>query len=298
VPIMAPTGESISEAPGPCPIVLCNGSLFGMFRLMKRIAARFETLARYERTALIAYITAGDPHIDTTCEIMKACADAGCDLIEVGVPFSDPMADGPAIGKAMGRALEAGTRLADVIDAVATFRRVDATTPVILFGYANPFFQYGYARLGLDAKAAGVDGLLIVDLPPEEAGEFLDLDEVRGLDFIGLFTPTSSDERVARIGKRTSGFAYYVSMTGVTGGAIAGLDSIKERVAAVRRISDLPVAVGFGIRTGEHARAVAEFADGVVIGSELIRRIDAAGPESAAAAAGAYIGEIRAALDA
>jgi tryptophan synthase alpha chain len=269
-----------------------------MFRFMKRIHARFESLARYDRTALIAYITAGDPHIDTTCEIMKACADAGCDLIEVGVPFSDPMADGPAVEKAMGRALEAGTKLTDVIEAVATFRLGDATTPVILFGYVNPFYQYGYARLGRDAKAAGVDGLLVVDLPPEEAGELLDLDEVRGLDFIGLFTPTSSDERVAKISKRTSGFAYYVSMTGVTGGAIAGLDAIKERVAAVRRISHLPVAVGFGIRTGEHARAVAEFADGVVIGSELIRRIDAVGQEAAAAAAGAFIREIRAALDA
>jgi tryptophan synthase alpha chain len=264
---------------------------------MKRIATRFESLARYERTALIAYLTAGDPHIDATSEIMEACAEAGCDLIEVGVPFSDPMADGPAIGKAMGRALEAGTKLADVIDAVATFRRRDTTTPVILFGYANPFLQYGYAQLGRDAKAAGVDGLLVVDLPPEEAGELLDLDEVQGLDFIGLFTPTSTDERVARISERTSGFAYYVSMTGVTGGAIAGLDTVKERVDAVRRIADLPVAVGFGIRTGEHARAVAEFADGVVIGSELIRRIDGAGRDGAAAAAGQFISEIRDALD-
>lgn len=266
-------------------------------RTMNRITAQFDSLAHEGRKALIAYITAGDPDIGTTVAIMKAIAQAGCNLIEVGIPFSDPMADGPAIEKAMGRALDGGTRLTDVLAAVAAFRESDGTTPVILFGYANPFFQYGYARLARDAKAAGVDGLLVVDLPPEECHELLDLAPMKGLDFIGLFTPTSDSGRIEKIARRSSGFAYYVSMTGVTGGAIADLEAIAGRVKQVRSISKLPVAVGFGIRTAAQAKAVASFSDGIVIGSELIRRIDAAGPKAAATAAADYLRTIRQALD-
>jgi tryptophan synthase alpha chain len=264
---------------------------------MKRISERFQTLHQYDRTALIAYLTAGDPDLTTTVAAMHACAEAGCDLIEVGVPFSDPMADGPAIEKAMVRSLANGTTLQSVMDCVADFRETDRTTPVVLFGYANPFYQYGYDRLAQEARRVGVDGFLVVDLPPEEADELVQLDSYKDLAFIGLFTPTSSDARSATIAQRASGFAYYVSMTGVTGGGITGLDGIAKRVASVQAITQLPVAVGFGIRTGEDARAVSQFADGVVIGSELIRRMEKAGPTGAPAAAGAFIADIRAALD-
>ena len=236
--------------------------------------------------------------MDTTLEIMRACAEAGCDLLEVGVPFSDPMADGPAIEQAMVRSLEQGTSLKDVLDCVRRFRESDPVTPTVLFGYANPFYQYGYDKLAESAKASGVDGILAVDLPPEEAGELVDHEAFAGLDFVGLFTPTSSDERVEIIAQRTSGFAYYVSMNGVTGGGIVGLDAIAGRVERIRSITELPVAVGFGIRTPEDARAVGAFADGVVIGSELIRRIDEAGPRHAADAARSYLRSIRDALDA
>ena len=264
---------------------------------MSRISKRFDTLRHYDRTALVAYLTAGDPDINTTLDVMHACAQAGCDLLEIGVPFSDPMADGPAIEKAMVRSLAQGTDLQSVLECVGRFRKNDRTTPVVLFGYSNPFYQYGYQRLCMAAKKAGADGVLVVDLPPEEADELTSLDEFTGLDFIGLFTPTSSDERARIIAERSSGFAYYVSMTGVTGGGIAGLDAIAERVESIREISALPVAVGFGIRTADHARAVAQFADGVVIGSELIRRIEQAGAAGAAEAAAAFMGQIRSALD-
>ena len=264
---------------------------------MSRISKRFSTLNQYDRTALVAYVTAGDPNINTTLDVMHACAEAGCDLLEIGVPFSDPMADGPAIEKAMVRALAQGTDLQNVLDCVARFRQKDRTTPVVLFGYSNPFFQYGYEKLAKAAKQAGADGILAVDLPPEEADELVAIEAFDGLDFIGLFTPTSRDARAQVIATRSTGFAYYVSMTGVTGGGIQGLDAIADRVDRIRDITSLPVAVGFGIRTPEDARAVSQFADGVVIGSELIRRIEQAGPEGAARAAGEFIGTIRSALD-
>jgi tryptophan synthase alpha chain len=268
-----------------------------MLALMKRIFERFQSLRQYDRTALIAYLTAGYPDLQTTVATMHACAEAGCDLIEVGVPFSDPMADGPAIEKAMVRSLAGGTTLQSVMDCVSLFRKTDRTTPVVLFGYANPFYQYGYDRLAKEAKRVGVDGFLVVDLPPEEADELVQLESYNGLDFIGLFTPTSSDARTRTIAQRATGFAYYVSMAGVTGGGISGLETIAKRVASVRTSTQLPVAVGFGIRTGEDARAVSKFADGVVIGSELIRRMEKAGSAEAPAAAGAFIADIRAALD-
>ena len=264
---------------------------------MSRISKRFDTLKHDDRTALVAYVTAGDPNIQTTLEIMHACAEAGCDLLEVGVPLSDPMADGPAIEKAMVRALSQGTDLQSVLDCVQRFRERDRSTPVVIFGYTNPFYQYGYDRLAQAAREVGVDGILAVDLPPEEADELVAIDAFEGLDFIGLFTPTSNDQRAQIIAERSTGFAYYVSMTGVTGGGIQGMEAIAERVARIRTITSLPVAVGFGIRTADDAKAVGQFADGVVIGSELIRRVEKAGQAGAAEAAGAFLREIRTALD-
>ncbi len=277
--------------------MLCCVHVFGILAPMSRISKRFTTLRQYDRTALVAYITAGDPDLNTTVAVMHACAEAGCDLIEVGVPFSDPMADGPAIEQAMVRALKQGTDLQSVLDCVARFRESDRSTPIVLFGYTNPFYQYGFEKLCEVSKSVGVDGILAVDLPPEEADELVSLNAFNGLDFIGLFTPTSSDERAETIAVRSSGFAYYVSMTGVTGGGIQGLESIAQRVDRIRSITELPVAVGFGIRTAADAHAVSQFADGIVIGSELIRRISQVDPSQAAEAAGSFIHEIRTALD-
>lgn len=261
-----------------------------------RISAVFKRLSSESRTALIPYITAGDPDLATSLAVMEALAEGGASIIELGVPFSDPMADGPAIEAAMVRALTANTTFTGVLDMVREFRsRHD--TPLVLFGYLNPLFAYGLEAAARDAREAGADAFLVVDLPPEEAPQLTDHLGREGLDFIALFTPTSSDERIAAIAARASGFAYYVSMAGITGDALSDLEAVAGRVAEVRRGTGLPVAVGFGIRSEDDARAVARFADGVVIGTQLVSDLAAVGRERAAEVARDFARRFRAALD-
>lgn len=265
-----------------------------------RIARTFARLEAEGRAALIPYITAGDPDVNTTGYVLDELAKAGCDLIELGFPFSDPMADGPAIQEAMTRALASGTNLDQVLQLVRDFRAAHPDTPLVLFGYMNPLYQYGLDRACEAAREAGADGLLIVDLPPEEAAELTVHTKRHGLDFIALFTPTSDDTRVAAIAEHAGGFAYYVSMTGVTGGQIGGdrgFGAVADRVARVREIGGLPVAVGFGIRTPEDAVEVAKFADAVVIGSALVRAMASVPAVEAPAIAGEFMSGVRAALD-
>ncbi len=265
---------------------------------MSRIAAMFEALRQRDRKALIPYVTVGDPYADATAEIMLAMAQAGADLIELGVPFSDPMADGPVVQKAGERALARGIGMTQVLAAVRDFRNADALTPVVLMGYANPIERYGIERFGADAEAAGGDCVLVVDYPPEECADFAALLKARAIDPIFLIAPTSTDERIAGVARVASGYVYHVSLKGVTG---AGHFDIAEVAAMMPRIKaqvKLPVGVGFGIRDAKTARAVAEVADAVVIGSALIRHLEGAGRAEAATMAGRFVAEIRAALDA
>ncbi len=236
---------------------------------MSRISQCFGALHAASRTALIPYVTAGDPSPAKTTDILAALAEGGADIIELGMPFSDPMADGPTIQLAMERALAAGATLDTTLRALSDFR-ANHDTPVVLFGYVNPLFQRGFEAISDDLASAGGDAVLVVDLPPEAAHELTDHLRPRELDFIGLFTPTSNDARVATIAASATGFAYYVSTAGTTGDAIAALDQVSERVERVRSISQLPVAVGFGIRTPDDVARVATFADGVVVGTALI----------------------------
>ncbi len=264
--------------------------------MASRIAATFERLARSQRTALIPYVTAGDPSLFATRYILDELATAGADVIELGVPFSDPMADGPAICEAMERALKDGTTLSRVIDIVRDFRSRHST-PIVLFGYMNPLFAYGLEEAARDASEAGVDAFLVVDLPPEEAGELTAHTKAAGLDFIGLFTPTSDEQRVAAIGQHCSGFAYYVSMLGVTGGAVTDLTDVRAGAARVREATGLPTAVGFGIRSPHRAFEIGQFADGVVVGSALIRAMSEVQPVEAPTVAAEFIRGYREALD-
>ncbi|UOK72111.1 tryptophan synthase subunit alpha [Ancylobacter polymorphus] len=235
-----------------------------------RIETRFRACAAEGRAALVTFITAGDPDHDTSLALLKALPAAGADIIELGVPFTDPMADGPAIQAAGLRALAAGQTLAKTLAMVKTFRESDATTPLVLMGYYNPVYVYGVERFLADAKAAGVDGLVVVDLPPEEDGELCLPALAAGLDFIRLATPTTDDQRLPAVLKHTAGFVYYVSITGITGAAQADPDAVGRAVARIKRHTTLPVAVGFGVKTPESAAAIAANADGVVVGSALI----------------------------
>ena len=265
---------------------------------MSRIDATFAALRDRKRTALIPYVTVGDPHADGTPELLLAMAKAGADVIELGIPFSDPMADGPVVQKASERALASGIGMKQVLAAVAEFRRHDAKTPIVLMGYANPIERFGIEAFADAARDAGVDGVLVVDYPPEESADFAALLKARGLDPIFLIAPTSTDERIAHVARVASGYVYHVSLKGVTG---AGHFDIAEVAAMMPRIKahvKLPVGVGFGIRDGKTARAVAEVADAVVIGSALIRHIEGAGRAEAATMAGRFVADIRAALDA
>jgi len=250
------------------------------------------------KTALIPYITAGDPDLATTAKILDALVEAGSDVIELGIPFSDPMGDGKTIQAAMARALSSGTTFTRVLKLVTEFRSRHAHTPLILFGYTNPLYRFGLEAASEAAREAGADGFLIVDLPPEEASELTEHTRSRGLDFICLFTPTTAPERFDTIRREASGFAYCVSMTGVTGGAMDSLDDLGQRVATIRSETGLPVAVGFGIRSPEDACRVARVADGVVVGSALIEAMASCASEQAPAIAGQFIGSIRSALDA
>ncbi|MDQ0346988.1 tryptophan synthase subunit alpha [Ancylobacter vacuolatus] len=235
-----------------------------------RIETRFRACAAEGRAALVTFVTAGDPDFDTSLALLKALPAAGADIIEFGVPFTDPMADGPAIQAAGLRALAAGQTLAKTLAMVKTFRAGDDTTPVVLMGYYNPVYVYGVERFLADAKAAGVDGLVVVDLPPEEDNELCLPALAAGLDFIRLATPTTDDKRLPAVLKHTAGFVYYVSITGITGMAQADPTAVGTAVTRIKRHTALPVAVGFGVKTPESAAAIAANADGVVVGSALI----------------------------
>ena len=235
-----------------------------------RIERRFAALKQEGRAALVTFTMAGDPDYDTSLAIAKALPKAGADVIELGMPFTDPMADGPAIQAAALRALKAGQRMTKTLALVREFRKGDDETPIVLMGYYNPIYIYGNDRFLADAKAAGVDGFIIVDLPPEEDDELCLPTLKAGLNFIRLATPTTDDKRLPIVLKNTSGFVYYVSITGVTGTAAPDAGKVTTAVARIKRHTKLPVAVGFGVRTAEQARAMAEGADGVVVGSALV----------------------------
>lgn len=238
-----------------------------------RLSTRFAACRAERRAALVTFVTAGDPDLDTSARVLRALVAGGADVVELGMPFTDPMADGPAIQAGNIRSLGAGTRLRDVLDMVRTFRREDATTPIVLMGYMNPLFAYGIERFAADASAAGIDGLIVVDVPPEEAEELLGAFRAHGLHLIRLATPTTDDARLPRVLDGASGFLYYVAVAGVTGTASAEDASIALAVARLKASTDLPVAVGFGIRTPEQAAAVACHADGVVVGSAIVSMI-------------------------
>lgn len=267
---------------------------------MSRIEARFQALREARRSALIPYITAGDPEPGTTVAMMHTLVEAGADLIELGVPFSDPQADGPVIQNACERALRHGVTLEDVIAMVAEFRQHDPDTPVILMGYMNPVESMGVQDFARRAAAAGVDGVLMVDLPPEEGGELSDALASHDLDPIYLVAPTTGDERIERICRSARGFVYYVSLKGVTGSSALAVDEVESKLAAIRGHTRLPVGVGFGIRDAEAAARVGTFADAVVVGSAVVSRVaehldDAA---AARAAVGEFVGGMRRAMDA
>jgi tryptophan synthase alpha chain len=238
-----------------------------------RMDQRFATLARERRAALVTFTMAGDPDPKTSLAILKQLPKAGADVIELGMPFTDPMADGPAIQAGGVRALSAGQTMVKTLAMVRTFRKTDSTTPIVLMGYYNPIYVYGVTKFLADAKAAGVDGLIVVDLPPEEDAELCLPALDAGLNFIRLATPTTDDKRLPAVLKNTSGFVYYVSITGITGAASPDVDAGRTAGARVKRHTKLPVAVGFGVRTARQARAIATGADGVVVGSALVNAV-------------------------
>ena len=238
-----------------------------------RIDARFAALKAEGRAAFVSYVMAGDPDYDTGLEILKGLPAAGADLIEVGFPFSDPMAEGPPIQRAALRALANGMTLTKTLRMISEFRKGDADTPIIMMGYANPLVGWGFPAFARDAAAAGVDGLIVVDIPPEEADPLADALDAEHMSLIRLATPTTDDKRLPVVVRRTSGFVYYVSVAGVTGVKEADADLVAPHVARVRAASGLPVAVGFGIRTPERAAAIARVADAVVVGSALVDEV-------------------------
>ena len=235
-----------------------------------RIDTRFAELKKEGRSAFVTFVMCGDPDLTTSLEIIKALPKAGADVIELGMPFTDPMADGPAIQAAGLRALKAGTTLKKTLQVVRDFRAGDNNTPIVLMGYYNPIYIYGVDKFLVDAKSAGVDGLIIVDLPPEEDTELCIPAMKAGLNFIRLATPTTDDKRLPAVLANTSGFVYYVSITGITGSASADTAQVSSAVARIKRHTQLPVCVGFGIRTPEAARGIAQAANGAVVGSALI----------------------------
>ena len=262
-----------------------------------RIGAAFARLAQQGRCGLIPYIAAGDPHPRWTVPLLHALAAAGADVIEVGVPFSDPMADGPVIQRAAERAIAHGVGLTQTLELVADFRRDDATTPIVLMGYANPIERIGRSEFIGAASAAGVDGVLVVDYPPEECEDFAAQLRGAGIDPIFLVAPTTSDERIDRIAPIASGYLYYVSLTGTTGAAHLDVEAVGRRLPAIRARARLPVGVGFGIKDAATARAIGRFADAVVVGSRLIQEIESTPPERVVQAVGDLVGTLRSALD-
>jgi tryptophan synthase alpha chain len=264
---------------------------------MSRIQSRFEALARQDRKALIAFITAGDPAPELTVPLMHALVAGGVDIIELGVPFSDPMAEGPVIQRASERALAQGIGMRDVLEFVRQFRLSDGDTPIVLMGYANPIERMGQAAFVAAARDAGADGTIVVDYPPEECEEFAQEMRKAGLDTIFLLAPTSTPERIRQVAKVGAGFCYYVSLKGVTGAGHIDIEDVRARLAAIREHVKLPVGVGFGIRDAQTAKAIASVADGVVIGSRIIQEMEAAPRDEAVAVAHTFVANIRQALD-
>ncbi|MEJ1990661.1 MAG: tryptophan synthase subunit alpha [Maritimibacter sp.] len=240
---------------------------------MTRIDAKFAQLKAEGRKAFVTYVMAGDPDYDRSLEVVKGLPGAGVDIIELGLPFTDPMADGPTIQLAGQRALEAGMTLQKTLDMAAEFRKSDDTTPIVLMGYYNPIYNRGVDTFLADAKAAGIDGLIVVDLPPEEDEELCIPAQKAGLNFIRLATPTTDDKRLPKVLTNTSGFVYYVSITGITGAAEAQAGDVGPEVARIKAKTDLPIIVGFGVNTPEKAEAIASVADGTVVGSAIVNQI-------------------------
>ncbi|HTN67001.1 MAG TPA: tryptophan synthase subunit alpha [Burkholderiaceae bacterium] len=264
---------------------------------MSRIQSTFAALAASNKKALIPFITAGDPAPELTVPLMHALVAGGADILELGVPFSDPMAEGPVIQRASERALAAGVTLHKVLEYVAEFRKTNVTTPVVLMGYANPIERMGQSQFVQAAQAAGVDGTIVVDYPPEECEEFTAQMQRCGLDPIFLLAPTSTAERIGQVARLGSGFTYYVSLKGVTGAGHIDTTEVAERVAAIRQQVKLPIGVGFGIRDAATARAIAAGADAVVIGSRIIQEMENTPRAQAVQAAQTFLAGIRQALD-
>ena len=266
---------------------------------MSRTAGVFEKLKESGKSALIPYITAGDPQPSVTVGLMHRLVESGADIIELGVPFSDPMADGPVIQRAAERALEHHVGLHDVLDMVREFRSVNDTTPVVLMGYLNPIEVMGYQSFAREAAAAGVDGVLTVDLPPEEAEAMLDALNENGLDPIFLIAPTSNSERIKRICDVSRGYVYYVSVKGITGAGHLDVDAVAEKLKEIRALTDLPVGVGFGIKDAETATKMSAIADAVVVGSAIVSRIEnaASQPDTIADDVGEFVVTLSQALD-
>ncbi len=265
---------------------------------MSRIKATLAALAAQQKKGLIPFITAGDPDPGLTVALMHGLVKGGADIIELGVPFSDPMADGPVIQRASERALKKGVSLRHVLQMVAQFRQDDQRTPVVLMGYANPIERMGVADFIASASKVGVDGVLVVDYPPEECEEFAKQMQQAQMDTIFLLAPTSTDERIALVGKIATGYVYYVSLKGVTGSGALDADAVAAMMPRIRKHVTVPVGVGFGIRDGASARLVADLSDAVVIGSRIIQELENTAPENAVAAVQSFMAGIRQALDA
>ncbi|MBI5919726.1 MAG: tryptophan synthase subunit alpha [Nitrosomonadales bacterium] len=264
---------------------------------MSRIQTTFEKLKLHQRKALIPFITAGDPAPKLTVPLLHALVEAGADVLELGVPFSDPMADGPTIQRASERALKHGISLRGVLDMVAEFRQRDAHTPVVLMGYGNPIEAMGWETFAKRCAEVGVDGALTVDFPPEESLEAFAHLEAHGVDPIFLLAPTTSDERIAAVAKLARGYVYYVSLKGVTGAGNLDLSAIEEKMPHLRRYLDLPIGVGFGIRDAATAHAVSRLCDGVVVGSRIVQEIESSTEENVIANVGRLVRELRLAID-
>lgn len=265
---------------------------------MSRIAGRFEELRKTGRRALIPYITAGHPRPQLTVPLLHALARAGGDILEIGVPFSDPMADGPVVQRSGECAIRQGVGLANVLGMVSDFRATDRNTPIVLMGYANPIEAMGVEEFVAAAGEAGVDGAIVVDYPPQECEQFAALARSRGIDPIFLLAPTSTPARIREVARAARGYLYYVSLKGITGAGNLDIADVAAHLPQIRAASSLPIAVGFGIRDAASARRVGEIADAVVIGSRIIEEIETAGPERALAQVSAFLSEVRAALDA
>jgi len=265
---------------------------------VSRIPTRFDNLRKSGRKALIPYITAGDPAPALTVPLLHALVDSGADILELGVPFSDPMADGPVVQRSGERALRHGVGLNDVLGMVRDFRHQNSQTPLVLMGYANPIEAMGVEKFVRGAKDAGVDGVIVVDYPPEECTQFAGLAKANGIDPIFLLAPTSTERRIQEVGRVGSGYIYYVSLRGVTGATHLDFDDVAARIPGIRAATRLPIGVGFGIRDAQSARRVAQCADAVVIGSRIIQEIEGASPENVVARVSAFLKPIRRALDA